>query len=256
MNFYEVDDLNQTKYKDTGLDMTSLSKILKDIGSKTSLKTLDDIMGYTIVLLKQGEFSEDNPNVYHKSQIKNRKEVIPYCLVTPGKEFNITNKEENYSAKIINGELLLASPEVLPELVEKEIEAFKDLSLEEMKVIQWLETGETGLSSLSLCAALYPQFKKCHHKLEDLKTNVPHDLADFNRALKFIEAVPEAREKISLAKEINPVWSALIDNWDVLEQKTLARDSQGVYAIIQECKGENIDPNHKAKNNVVMGLKI
>lgn len=256
MNFYEIDDLKQTKYKDTGLDMNYLSKILKDIGSKTSLKTLDDIMGYTIVLIKDGQFSEDNPNLYHKSQIKNRKEVIPYCLVTPGKEFYIKKGEESYSAKIINGELLVASPEVLPSLVEKEIESFKDLSLEEMKVIQWLETGQTGLSSLSLCAALYPQFKKCHHKLEDLKINVPHDLADFNSALMFLEAVPEAREKLSLAKEISPVWSALIDNWDILEQKTLAKDSQGVYTIIQECKGDNVDPSHKAKKNVVTGLKI
>ena len=66
MNFYEIDDLKQTKYKDTGLDMNYLSKILKDIGSKTSLKTLDDIMGYTIVLIKDGQFSEDNPNLYHK----------------------------------------------------------------------------------------------------------------------------------------------------------------------------------------------
>lgn len=235
MNFYEINNLEVLKYKHTTIDMNCMSKIFKDIAKNTSLKTLDDVMNYNIVLLYEGNFTTFNPDVAYMGSIKENNNKVNYCLVGFGKELCIENNDEQYKAKIINGQLLLAPLENFQTIIQKEVNSFKDLTLEEMKVIQWLEVGQTGLSSLTLCASLYPQFESRHYKLENLEINVPHDVADFNRCVKFLQAVPEARAKLDKAKNINKIWDSLIDNWPQLEQKALEKDAKGVQKIIDSC---------------------
>lgn len=236
MEFYEIKNLKQEKNSPTGLGISIFSKLLENISENTVLKTMDSIGFYNVVILGEGSFSEDNPDLYYKGQIKERKQVIPYCLVTTGKEFNLKHKDESYSATIVNGNLLVSSSGLLSSLVKEELDKFKDLTVEETSVLNWLESGKTGLSSLTLCSALYPKFNNIHNKLKNLSENVPHDIQDFKRIQSFLKEVPQAQSRLADAKQINSTWSALVDNWSILEEKANAKDSESVYQILKSCE--------------------
>lgn len=75
----------------------------------------------------------------------------------------------------------------------------------------WLASDDTGISGLTMAAALYlagkyaftPQ-RWCH----------PWDPSDFGRCHRFLEAVPGSRERLPEMKTVSPVWATLVDNWD------------------------------------------
>jgi len=234
MNFYNIENLENLKISSSGIDMNSMSKLFKDISKNTKLKTLDDVMGHNIILLQIGEF--DAQEATHTGAFKVGRTVTQYAVVAPGKEISITLGDTKLKGKIINEQLILAPEKEFKEIIQKEVAAFKDLSPEEMEVVQWLEVGRTGLSSLSLCAALYPQFVGRHKKLEDLEKNIPHDSADFGRCVAFLDAVPEARSKLENARGINKVWNALIENWSQLEDLYSQGNSSEVHSLIKKCK--------------------
>ena len=48
--------------------------------------------------------------------------------------------------------------------------------------------------------------------------NNPHDPSDFNRCVGFLNAVPEARERLEMMSDKSPQWAGLVANWDRLEQ--------------------------------------
>lgn len=76
------------------------------------------------------------------------------------------------------------------------------------KILAWFATGQVGASSKAMALAIggYP-----------FDGSYPYDPADFNRCLLFLQAVPESREHMDVLRIINPTWSRLVDNWDVLE---------------------------------------
>jgi hypothetical protein len=80
------------------------------------------------------------------------------------------------------------------------------------KILQWYATGETGVSSKAMAAAV----SGC--ELDPGWSDHPSDPADFNRCLKFLIAVPEANLHMSKVAALSDIWAKLVDRWDELEQ--------------------------------------
>lgn len=76
-------------------------------------------------------------------------------------------------------------------------------------VLEWLATGDVGLSSK--CMALHLTTGKTK------RINHPLDPSDFNRCLMLLKAAPWLKTRIHLMKDVSIEWSKLIDNWDKLE---------------------------------------
>ena len=81
----------------------------------------------------------------------------------------------------------------------------------EMKdqILQWFVHGERGVSSESMACAVLgmkPRFM-CH----------PIDHADFMRCVKFLDAVPEARQQLTAVAGLSETWARLVEHWDELE---------------------------------------
>lgn len=75
-------------------------------------------------------------------------------------------------------------------------------------VLEWFGTGEVGESSKAMALAV------CDAKGNK---NHPHDPADLNRCLLFLEAVPEARGRMDKVAALSPVWARLVERWSELE---------------------------------------
>jgi hypothetical protein len=101
-----------------------------------------------------------------------------------------------------------------------------------MGIKAWLASDDTGLSSRFMAAVLAGFFDlpENHH---------PHDVADFGRCVRMLDAAPELRPRMGMMEKCGPVWSRFIDEWGKLEGmyrkiiKTKAKFSPELYAAIQ-----------------------
>jgi len=70
----------------------------------------------------------------------------------------------------------------------------------------WLASDDTGLSSKfmawKLCQGA-PMARYAH----------PHDPDDFGRCYRFLESVPEVKERLGMMSVESDDWAALVDNW-------------------------------------------
>lgn len=89
------------------------------------------------------------------------------------------------------------------------------------KAAHWLLNGQTGLSSKTMCFTLFPQL----NTKESYFGEHPHDPSDLHRCVLFLQAVPEARERLGELSAISPTWKVLIENWADLE-KTLLHEME------------------------------
>lgn len=80
---------------------------------------------------------------------------------------------------------------------------------------QWLVHGERGASSEALCFHLYPELNP---GADEVPTNTPRDPSDFQRCVRFLEAVPDARDRIMEMSEVSQAWAQMAGQWDELEQ--------------------------------------
>lgn len=87
------------------------------------------------------------------------------------------------------------------------------------KILKWFMDGETGVSSEAMARAFASES-------QDPKRNEyhshPSDPADFNRCLKLLHAVPEAKKHMDKVSGLSDIWEKLVDNWEKLEQCFLA----------------------------------
>ncbi len=80
--------------------------------------------------------------------------------------------------------------------------------------IQWLATGEQGLSSSAIFWTV-----NAHLKFPDGKdpkhAAYPHDPSDFGRCRKLLEQVPSVWERFApvMGTVAGPVWTALVEHW-------------------------------------------
>lgn len=82
------------------------------------------------------------------------------------------------------------------------------------QVLQWMASGETGLSSLTMALWL-----GCGQKYRD--SSHPYDPDDLRRCVQFLDAAPACRPFLGRMAELGPEWAALIGRWDDLERLLL-----------------------------------
>jgi len=79
------------------------------------------------------------------------------------------------------------------------------------KILQWLATGETGVSSRAIA------FQMCGIEKENLFYTYPFDPDDFKRCLKLINLIPEIRPRLDEMRPISIEWDAIIEHWREVE---------------------------------------
>ena len=240
MNFYIIDRLDQAYTHADGIEVTLMSGIFKNLSKSSAFKTMEDIAGYEIVVL-----SEPNLSFTHEEGLAYRSKYkkIEFALIRPGEVFSISQDKEQFAGKIYRDML------VLSENLEKlEILCFKpdptQYSQIELKVIEWLESGQTGLSSLALCKAAFPQtqYYKLDKMIERDLDNYPHDNADFKRCMLLIEQVPEIRQKMPELSGLNQKWQNLFTHWDNIESLIIRNKAQEAYDLIKQCTKDSPKP--------------
>ena len=77
------------------------------------------------------------------------------------------------------------------------------------QVIQWLATGQKGLSSE--CMALWLAFS------QRAEPYPPQDPADLNRCLLLLQAAPGLRPELPRMAEVSGDWAKLIARWEEVE---------------------------------------
>lgn len=81
---------------------------------------------------------------------------------------------------------------------------------QKQKVIEWLFSDDTGLSSMSLAAEFLGV---------ECEINYPHDPSDFGRCQRLIMAVPDVRKSVDSLAEKSPHWKKLSEHWDNIAEK-------------------------------------
>lgn len=92
----------------------------------------------------------------------------------------------------------------------------------QQRVIEWLATGEVGLSSR--CMALWLGFGQpvpAHERFE------PADPGDLDRCLRLLAWAPGLRPMLPKMAEVSPAWAALTARWDEVEASHLAEVGLG-----------------------------
>lgn len=85
----------------------------------------------------------------------------------------------------------------------------------ERKIIEWLATYQTGISSETIAFTMLGMppdsvNQKWHGH------NYPHDPSDFARCYRLIKAVPEIQKKFHRMSLLGDVWANLVLQWDKL----------------------------------------
>jgi hypothetical protein len=120
----------------------------------------------------------------------------------------------------------------------------------------WLRSDGTGLSSLTMAWHLSPGYRS----MIDVKLqrtgplapkNYPLDPDDFNRCVGLLKAAPELRAYLADMGAVSPVWQALVENWQRLEdmlEAVIAADAKAapsLYAEMQNIIGPIAHPDQK-----------
>ena len=81
-----------------------------------------------------------------------------------------------------------------------------------MGIRAWLQSDDTGTSSLFMASFLFPQ------EAPAARPATPRDGDDFGRCLRFVEAVPGARDKLPDLAIASPAWRIIAGQWDKIEK--------------------------------------
>ena len=84
----------------------------------------------------------------------------------------------------------------------------------QQRTVRWLVDGEVGESSKTM--AVYIAFG-----VRPKRPRHPLDPADFDRCLRYLQMVPEARPGIHRMADVSPEWAALAKRWDEIEASHL-----------------------------------
>lgn len=105
------------------------------------------------------------------------------------------------------------------------------------KILRWLAAGQIGSSSKAMAA--------CIAGIEITHARHPHDPADFNHCLMFLDAVPEAREHLYKVSELSEYWTAIISNFEQIECSFI--DEVG----LDWSKGKHAPITHKLMKSIL-----
>lgn len=100
------------------------------------------------------------------------------------------------------------------------------------RLIDWLQSGDTGLSSKYMAAVCAGA--------GGARNEYPHDPSDFGRCYRFLKAVPEARENLHRIKDSGAVWAAYVDHWvemeRLYEEELSTSKAPKLYALMQRIR--------------------
>lgn len=102
------------------------------------------------------------------------------------------------------------------------------------KMIRWIVSGDTGISSVTMWAALmgvpYTSYDGTR------ADNYPHDADDFGRCYRLVKSCGITKEELRKVADVYPYWKPIIDNWEHL---CFALEHGGnVSGIIKSLRGE------------------
>lgn len=106
-------------------------------------------------------------------------------------------------------------------------------------VIDWLATGETGVSSMTM--AFWLGFK-----VMPTERSAPSDPADFDRCLRLLECAPGLRARIGDMAQVSPQWAKIAAAWREIEKCHLdeaglgwskTRSAPKTYALMKKISG-------------------
>jgi hypothetical protein len=118
----------------------------------------------------------------------------------------------------------------------------------EERIKWWVDLGEHGISSQTIWNVIVLRYKYLsaiefnHHTLSEVllppvNYRSPVDPDDFRRCYLLLKAIPEWKEKLISLKEISPVWSNIVDNWDklceMLEEQMATKKANGMYEFMK-----------------------
>lgn len=116
------------------------------------------------------------------------------------------------------------------------------MMLAEWALVEWLSTGEVGISSKTMAAALLGTIPAGAGM--GWNWDVPHDPDDFRRCLLFARRVGLAAEHRQVIKERVPWFAPVMDRWDELEtlyeKESPKRRCPKLYALLQELREESL----------------
>ena len=111
----------------------------------------------------------------------------------------------------------------------------KRLGKDEQDALAWLDNGEKGVSSLSICYTLFPNLRK-HNSFSGTALKHPSDVEAAMRCVGFFEDVPDALVRIDEMRELSSQWNYVVNHWDVI---TKAVKDKNTELLIETLK--NID---------------
>lgn len=101
-----------------------------------------------------------------------------------------------------------------------------------VKVLQWMNSGDTGASSK--CMATYLSIGECK------SISYPHDPSDLNRCFQLLIRVPELKDNLGKMADLCKEWKELVEVWDNLEKCFVAEVG------VNWCNGNSAPITYKA----------
>lgn len=80
------------------------------------------------------------------------------------------------------------------------------------RAIDWLSTGERSAAA----NALFTRLTGVDACGENDKAAHPFGVEGFKQCQRLLDACPELNKRLAFAKSISPVWSTLVDNWQLI----------------------------------------
>lgn len=112
------------------------------------------------------------------------------------------------------------------------------------KAVEWLVGGDTGISSKTMCAALFGVNPK--------DSDMPHDADDFGRCLRFIRFMPDGTKDIVFKKlSDKPEWVEIGKRWNELVELYDQENGHGIDDILRTIRKECRQPR---PNEIFIGF--
>ncbi len=229
MKFYQLPkNITNTMIEPQGIPINMLVQLLKSFDGQTTLDDINDIVISPFEfltkdsILKTGKLKHDFFAIIKKNEVIELKALQPIYLI-----FNNEKIHLSYDKKDV-------------EIIQNNQNHYLNtLSEQEKKVIDWLENGKVGSSSLTLCSYLFPELN--HSKIKEglAERNTPKDSDDFKRCYLLIQAVDDGQilEKMKNIN-INSSWNFLIENWQDLTSFFEAKDFKKCQNILDEANSK------------------
>lgn len=107
--------------------------------------------------------------------------------------------------------------------------------------MNWIATGEVGISSKTMWAALTDAITGGP---KGLNFDVPHDPDDFRRCLSFVNYCGVTPDDLQRVKEVFPWWSPQVDNWPRLVELWNEESRSGrcpkLYDLLRELENQSM----------------